>query len=71
VTLADPPLVVIVLTTVTSQISPRPPVLSTPLLHVVVGAIVAADAPLARAREPRSRSPPVRNRVRERRMAIT
>jgi hypothetical protein len=45
VTVADPPLAVIVLTTVTSQIRPRPPVLSTPLLHVVVGAIVvAADA---------------------------
>src|SRR5450759_3123233 len=44
VTLADPPVAVIVLTTVTSQIRPRPGVSSTPLLHVVVGAIVAAAA---------------------------
>ncbi len=44
VTLADPPLAVIVLTMVTSQMSPRPGVLSTPLLQVVVGAITAARA---------------------------
>ena len=30
------------MTTVTSQINPSPPVLSTPLLHCVVGAAVAA-----------------------------
>ena len=35
----------IVLVTVTSQMRPSPPALLTPLLHVVVGAIVvAADA---------------------------
>ena len=43
-TVADPPLGVIVLVTVTRQMSPRPGVLSIPLAHVVVGAIVAADA---------------------------
>ncbi|MEJ7696052.1 MAG: hypothetical protein WKF78_05370 [Candidatus Limnocylindrales bacterium] len=42
VTVAEPPAWVIVLTIVTSQINPRPPVLSTPLLQVVVAAIVAA-----------------------------
>jgi len=72
VTPADPPLDVILLTTVISQIRPRPPVLSTPLLHVVAAAIVvAADAPPASAREPTIRSPPVRRMARERRMAIT
>ncbi len=44
VTLADPPLWVIVLTTVTWQMRPRPGVSSTPLLHVVVAATVAALA---------------------------
>jgi len=71
VTVADPPLTVIRLTTVTSQIRPRPPVLSTPLLHAVVAAIVAADAPLASAKGARSRSPPVRRMARERRIGIT
>lgn len=42
VTVADPPVAVMVLTIVIWQISPRPPVLSTPLLHDVVAAIVAA-----------------------------
>jgi len=56
VTRAEPPLVVIVLTIVTWQIGPRPPVLSTPLLQVVVGPIVAAAVLLASAREPRSRT---------------
>src|SRR5664279_3102273 len=51
VTDADPPLGVIVLTMVTSQMSPRPPVLSTPLLHVVVAAAVPALTPVASTRE--------------------
>jgi hypothetical protein len=42
VTVADPPVAVIVFTTVIWQIRPRPPVLSTPLLQAVVAAIVAA-----------------------------
>jgi hypothetical protein len=64
VTVADPSLAVIVLTTVTSQIRPSPPVLSTLLLHVVVGPIVAAAAPFAKAREPSTSSPPLRRTVR-------
>jgi hypothetical protein len=42
VTVADPPPAVIVFTIVTSQISPRPPVLSMPLLQVVVGPMAVA-----------------------------
>jgi hypothetical protein len=60
---------VIVLTTVTWQIKPRPPVLATLLLQVVVGPIVAADALPAKASELRRRSPPVRRMARERRMS--
>jgi hypothetical protein len=44
VTVADPPLGVMTLATVTSQMRPRPPELSRPLLHVVVVATVAAEA---------------------------
>ena len=45
VVLDDPPALVIVLMMLTWQINPRPPLLSTPLLHVVVAAtLVAADA---------------------------
>jgi len=71
VTVADPPLAVIWLTIVTSQMRPWPPPLPTPLPHVVVGAIVvAADAPPASASGPRSRSPPEKRIARKRRMAI-
>lgn len=54
----EPPVEVIVLTIVTRQIRPRPPELATPLLQVVVGAIVVLaaaaagmnrDAPTSRA----------------------
>src|SRR5450759_4969146 len=72
VTVADPPLAVIWLTIVASQLRPWPPPLPTPLPHVVVGAIVvAADAPPASASGPRSRSPPEKRMARKRRMAIT
>jgi hypothetical protein len=71
VTFADPPLAVIVLTTVTWQIRPLPPGLSTPLLHVVVVAIVAAVAPPANAREPTSNAPTARRMLSERGMEIT
>jgi len=61
VTVADPPLGVITFATVTSQISPWPPALSRPLLHVVVAPIVAAEAgpvetidPVASAHAPSS-----------------
>jgi len=56
---------------VTSQMSPRPPVLSTPLLHVVVSAIVAALELPASPSEPSSRRPLVNRIARERRMRIT
>ena len=53
VTVAEPPPDVIVFTTVTSQIKPRPGVSSTPLAQVVVGAIVvAALMPAAEASDP-------------------
>jgi hypothetical protein len=68
---AVPAAEVILLTTVISQIRPRPPVLSTPLLHVVAAAIVAADAPPVITKDPRSSSPPESRTARERRMAIT
>src|SRR6185503_10568801 len=68
----EPPVPVIVLTTVTWQIRPRPPVLSTPLLQVEVEAtFVAALAPPATAREPRIRSPAVSRRARNRVMRVT
>ena len=71
VTLARPPLPVNVLVIVIAQIRPRPGVLSTPLLHEVVGPKVAALAPLVKARDPMSRSEPVSRVARERRMGIT
>jgi hypothetical protein len=71
VTREDPPVPLIVLTTVTRQISPWPPALRTPLPHVVVGPAVAALAPPANAREPTSSSPEARRIEMERRTAIT
>ena len=70
--MADPPLAVILLTMVTSQIAPRPPVLSTPLLQVVAAAIVvSAVAPPASARELTTSNPTVKRATSERFMAIT
>jgi hypothetical protein len=72
VTLEDPPVAVIRLTTVTWQISPSPGVFGTPLLQVVVDAIVVvAETPPASDREARSRRPPERRMARERRMETT
>lgn len=68
--MAVPPWVVIRLTTVTWQISPRPGVFGDPLLQVVVGpTFVVAETPPASDREARSNSPPVRRMARERRIA--
>ena len=52
VTTAVPPAAVNVLMTVTSQIRPRPPVLSTPFEHVVVVPIVAAETRAVEPNEP-------------------
>jgi len=74
VVLDDPPALVIVLMMLTWQISPRPPLLSTPLLHVVVAAtLVAADAvpdvpSEVAVSSPNANRPETRNE-RERRMA--
>ena len=74
--LDEPPVEVIVLTIVTRQIRPRPPELATPLLQVVVGAIVVlaaaaagmnSDAPASRAMP----STPKRMEGREARMTGT
>jgi hypothetical protein len=52
VTVADPPVGVITFATVTSQMRPWPPALSTPLLHVVVAPIVAAEAGVVEMTDP-------------------
>ena len=68
-----PPFAVIVLTTVTSQIRPRPGVVSTPLLHVVVGPIVPDPAFTVPAdpSDPRRRKVAVSRIASERRMGVT